>query len=526
MSFCKYHPLDAAQYLCPQCNTSLCSTCIDEGDRGDKLNCVLCDYELEVQALGDGVGTPFWRRLQESFRYPLNWNSGILIAAFALISTVIGHIPIFFIATIVLYLSMLGGMLKYCFACLEHTSMGEMDPPDITEAYGGGLGTIGAILVMIIFMVGVVLFVERIAGGATASLAAVIMIMGFPAMLINYATSGSLNSAINLGNMFRLITTIGPPYGLIIAFVMIMTSSVAVLHEIVGDHLPFLSSFLKYAITWYYMIVTFHIMGYMIYQYQARLGFVAQSSQDHQEARSDLERTLAMINVYLKEGQKEKASRLFKGAVTQYPQDTALNQRYFDFLVKTRQGDALAPFAEHYLKQQLNLKRYDKMGALYKQVLSLCPAYKPEDPALRLYIARASLKSGDSQVAARLLSGLHKSHPDFSQLVEAYEVLHEALLHIPELSAQAPKCEALLRSLRARQINRPAARNGKAQFGASDLSANTVSNTNKANESNTENKAKDSLAPLEFEQGGTSETKQLENKDDEPKDLPPIEFKP
>lgn len=509
MNYCKYHPLSSSPWFCSYCEISVCKQCVDGGKHGDQFNCVLCGRGLDAQAVASEACVPFWRRLQESFRYPLNTNSLTLIIGFGLVSAIMESAALFFIAAVGIYLMMLSAMLKYCFSCLEHTSLGDMQAPDITEAYGGGFQTLGHLFLMIVFLGAVVMIVAHVFGEALAGLAAMILAMGFPAVLINYALSGSLLSAVNLGSMFRLIGTIGLPYGLLIAFIAIMSGSVGVIHGLIGNSFSFISSFLQYVVTWYYTIVTFHIMGYMIYQYQDRLGFVAHGNDDVENTSSfsEEQNLHAKINVFLKEGELNKAVTLFEEAVSRFPQSEFSVQRYFDFLVRTRSRENLGRFASTYLNFQLRRSRYDKPGFIYKQIIAICPDYVPEEAELRFYTARASLRSGDPGTAIKLLRGLHKTHPEFEHLIEAYEVMHEAMQSLPNMEEQSLKCKALLAHLRKQkpQTSRQAQQPRKAMFAASE--PGSTLDEAKADQQ------------IHSEEPATAEP-------DKPKDLPPIEFKP
>ncbi len=509
MSYCKYHPLLAAPFICPLCETSVCVNCVDEGERGDRLDCILCHKKLEQQTVTSESVLPFWRRLQESFRYPLDQNSLFLILGFALASTLLNTIPLLSLALIVIKIAMLGGMMKYCFSCLEHTALGDMKAPDITEAYGEGLTTFGHLIVMLFFIGSCVYGTENLLGPTFAGLVAIVLIIGFPAMLINYAVTGSLAGALNLAGVFQLILTIGLPYGLLICFIMIMTSSVAVIHELVGGRIPFISTFFQYVVTWFYMVVTFHIMGYMIFQYQDKLGFSALASDELENFRSPEEAWLARINVYIKEGQIENVVSTFDEAIKKFPNNGDLFKKYFDFLIKTKNQKQLAVFADKYLAFQCKHMRFDKLGVLFKQILQISPQYNPRDPDLRYYIARACQQGGDPKWAVKLLSGLHKSHPQYKQLVSAYETLLEALQDIPAMAPQVPKCLALLEKLRKSQAK---------EEKANPFNSETALSTH---ESNSENQA------LNFESPENPAQEEVDPEaPEEPKDLPPIEFKP
>lgn len=472
---------------------------------------MLCERSLEAQAVASEACVPFWRRLQESFRYPLNSHSMTLVVGFALISAILNSSAMIFILAIGLNLLMLSAMMKYCFSCLERTSLGDMRAPDITEAYGGGFKTIIDLFIMTMFFGFVIGIVARVFGEALAGLTAMILMMGFPAMLINYALSGSLISALNLASMFRLIGTIGLPYGLLIAFISIMFASIELIHSLIGNYLAFVSSFLQYIVTWYYIIVTFHLMGYMIYQYQDRLGYVAHSNEEVDDLvqRSEEQGLLLKINVLLKEGELDRVVSLFEQGVAKFPSSESLLQRYFDFLVRTRSKNNLEEFADKYLLHQVKCSRFDRLSAAYKQIIALVPEYSPQRAELRYYIGRACLHAGDPASALKLLRGLHRSDPDFEHLIEAYEVMLEALQSLSGMEGQAAKCKSLLAHLRAQRPQKPvqAAAPRKVMFAASELSSSQASDT---------------IAAKREE-----ETKvEVNAEEDKPKDLPPIEFKP
>src|SRR5690606_29870686 len=89
---------------------------------------------------------PFWRRLEESFRYPLKGGAAALVVVVSLLMSTVIYLPLGWLW----YLIVLGRFMKYCFSCLEHTARGKLLPPDITEGYGGGLSLLLNLLVMFV----------------------------------------------------------------------------------------------------------------------------------------------------------------------------------------------------------------------------------------------------------------------------------------------------------------------------------------------------------------------------------------
>lgn len=503
MSYCKYHPLISATWHCEKCHVGTCDTCIDEGQRGDGQNCIMCGAPLESLGSGHTV-EPFWRRLQESFRYPLNRNSLTLIVAVSVITAILSAVPLFFIFTVIVYLALVGTMMKYCFSCLEHTAGGEMTAPDISVAYGGGLQVMLHLFGMILVMSVVVGAIGNVAGPGFAGFVGVVILAGFPAILINYALTNSLASALNLLTMLQLILTIGLPYGLLIAFIMIMAGSVGVIQELIGDSFSIVSAILQSIVSYYYMVVVFHLMGYMIFQYQGKLGFVARHSDLPETViRTPQARTLAMIDVFLKEGRPDRAVDLFDDGVKSFARDVSFHERYFEFIYRTRSAHLLKGFAEKYLALLAQSGKQDKLDLVYKQIVQLQPKYKPADPALRVKLAATCRQKGDPASAIKLLKNLHKEFPDYPGMVAAYELMEEAFNDLPNMQTQAEKCRLLVEHFRAR-IPEPRLENQqqarkKASFTVSDFIRN-------------------SGAVAASEQTGETEPA-------EPKDLPPIEFK-
>lgn len=503
MSYCKYHPLVPATWCCEKCHTDSCDTCIDEGQRGDSQNCIICGAPLESLGSGHTV-EPFWRRLQESFRYPLNKNSLTLIVAVSVITAILSAVPLFFIFTFIVYLALVGTMMKYCFSCLEHTAGGEMTAPDISVAYGGGLRVMLHLFGMILVMSLVVGVIGSVAGPGLAGFVGVIILAGFPAILINYALTNSLLSALNLLTMLQLILTIGLPYGLLIAFIMIMAGSVGVIQGLIGDSFSLVSAILQSIVSYYYMVVVFHLMGYMIFQYQGRLGFVARRSDLPETViRSPQARALAMIDVFLKEGRPDKAVDLFDEGVKSFAGDLAFYERYFEFIYRTRSAHLLKGFAEKYLALLAQSGKQDRLAPVYKQIVQLQPGFKPADPALRVKLAMACKQKGDPTSAIKLLKNLHKEFPDYSGMVAAYEVMADAFDDLPNMKTQAEKCRALVKHFRARMPEQQPESQQRVRKKASFTVSDFIRNSGMAKES---------------EQTGDVEPA-------ESNDLPPIEFK-
>lgn len=454
MDYCKYHPLDGATYYCRQCDIHQCDRCVnDDKNKRHTLHCFLCDSVLESHGSANTV-VPFWRRLTEAFKYPLNSSSMSLIVITSILSVLAVLMPFLFILSIVMYLFAAGAMLKYSFTCLERTALGEMKVPDVMEAYQGGIVLMFKLVVITIVMSVLAGVAAYYVGIALGSILGMIAIISFPAVLIRFAQTESVIEALNPFAALALMAAIGLPYGLLIVFMLIMMSSVGVLHEFTGAILPAGSFLVQSIISSYYMVVMFHLMGYMLFQYQHQLGYSARSDEEDLPERSELERCLAKLDVLLKEGDYQQLVSLYYQAFKQFPNEAIFFDRFFELLYVCKKDSLLADYALVYLEFLVRKKRFDRLVPSLKQIRVLLPGYMPDSPSMRVQLARLLREQGDIKLAVQLLNGMHKLYPAFADLPAAYELLAECLGDLPAMGAQAEKCKQMAAQLARRQAEK------------------------------------------------------------------------
>ena len=449
MNYCKYHPLAGATWFCAQCMVCQCDHCVDDDPKHrGKNRCFVCGSLLESLGAAHTV-EPFWRRLREAFFYPLNASSMSLVIGMSLLILVAKLLAFAVFPAIVLYLFAAGALLKYSLTCLERTALGEMKAPEVFEAYHGGIKLLFKLLCICVALMLVLGLVVKHIGPAAGGVLAVLMLVAVPAILIRFAQTESVREAINPLGVFGLINAIGLPYGLLIAFIGIMMGSVAVLQEWAG-RLPAFSMLLQLVISNYYTLVVFHLMGYMLFQYQAELGYSARiDEQDEQPLpRSDKERLLAKIEVLLKEGDYETMIGLYYQTFRQYPDEPVFFDNFFELLYLCKKVELMKDFAGVYLAFMRRKHRVEKLASVFKRILIVAPDYLPDDPGLRFILSEQLKALGDLRGVVRLLNGLHKQHPAYPHLVDAYELMSAALDGLPGMQAQALKCRQLTAQLK------------------------------------------------------------------------------
>ncbi|GAB1266701.1 hypothetical protein NBRC116493_03040 [Aurantivibrio infirmus] len=399
-------------------------------------------------------------------------------------------------------------------------------PPEISDSYGGGIALIAKLLVIVFAMGAVIYSADRFLGPQFAGLFVFLLAVALPAVFIIFGMTNNLLEALNPLSIIQLITSIGLPYGLILGFILVMSASVGVINELIGYEFTVVSSSLQSIVSNYYMIVMFHIMGYTIFQYQGELGFTAREDfGDGKAYRSDRDRLAAKLDVTLKEGRYNDVVKLFDTALKQYPNDKEFNKQYFEFLYASKRTQVIEESATRYLSFLVRSKQDHQLTIVYKRVLQQMPTFKPDTANLRCILANACKKNGDSISAVKLINGLHKEFPEFKGLVEAYELMADALDDIPHKQEQAKKCRLLVEQLKKKNPPSENKESAKPTFelaaGAKDPNETSESSESGAGVKPTEAFTKKSTFELEPEKNEDTSTDTASTS----KDLPPIEFK-
>ncbi len=511
MAFCKYHPLSAAAYECQICQIFSCELCVNNSPLERDARCYLCEQKVERKIAASHL-TPFWRRLQESFRYPMNKSSLTLIISVAVLTPIVFYLPFAFI----FYLALMGTLFKYGFSCLKNTAEGNLTAPDLNEAYQGGLGIAGKLIFMIFMMIATVYGCYQLLGPVFGDVVGIIMVIGFPAILIGFGLTEDIFEAVNPMNMFRLITTVGLPYGLLLAFIMIMSGSVGVINELIGDSLAVVSTVLQSIVLNYYLIVIMHIMGYMIFQYHNELGFLSDTDGlvcDVQ--KTDKEELMAKIQVHLKEGFYQEVNKLFILGLKSHVNDKDIYKGYFDFLIAIKDPIQLNLFASKYFNFLQVSNQHDRITNTYKQILSINLKYIPETAELRYLLAKYCRQNGEPKLAINLLNGFYKVYPDFEFLVEVYQLLAESFEDLHNQTEQALKCRQFVEKLKSRKPSQK----------------NTKMHDEKVQETLLQHKPKAVFSSIDQSFSAINHTteqdpQEANKQDDDPrkKDLPPLDF--
>lgn len=456
MDSCKYHPLTPATFICHKCKINACDACVDTGNAYSDPKCFICGKEME--SLGAvNYAVPFWRRLEETFRYPFNIQTGSLIIITGILTGIISFLP-GIIALIVSFI-ISAALVKYSFDCLERTSRGDFTPPQLLDSLEGGRLLLLQLVVLIIIVTAAAVFAISFLGSFIGGIIAFLLFVSLPAMTISLAIEENLLEALNPVKTYSMITAIGLPYGLLLGFLMIMMGSLEVISQLFSMVEPVSARILQSCAANYYWVVAFHMMGYMIFENQKHLGFSARESDNQANAnRGEHENIAANISIYIKEGMLDQAFKKFEELINKFPNNQSYQDDFFELLVKSGNKKTLTRYSTFYLRAIANGPMPEKLGIAYKRIAQVIPNYLPNSPSLRVTLAKVFFQRGEDKIAIAQLNGLHKDFPDYEYLADAYQLLADILAKQPRMQDKAKQCQQFATKLRRKKEQEEEAR--------------------------------------------------------------------
>ncbi|MFZ5522770.1 MAG: hypothetical protein ACOY9D_01625 [Pseudomonadota bacterium] len=396
--------------------------------------------------------TPFWRRLPQFFLYPMQAGSMMRIAGYSVFGGLSMFIPATFGGLLRLILWIV--FLKYAFLVMERTANGQFDEPNGVNGEKGDAAQVmrqfglflifGLLFVLLAYMFGEIGY----------GLGWLLMNVVPPAGIMIIAVTRSLGEALNPARILFYIKTIGSPY-LALCFVLFsVTSSGQWLQGFMYTHinswlvLPLLSF-----VEFYFALITYHMMGYAIYQYHEGLGVEAAVSFEKAEAKLAPDKAadpvLAKLGSLIASGQEEEAIDLLREALRTRWENNDLHERYQKLLFAAGKQTPALNHAREFIAKLVTEKRLFQALDLCEQCLKLDPEFQLQDSNQVHELASAANVGKRQQLALELMRRFDRRYPDHPHipsvyllsaqiLSEHYRMNQEALQILHALQAKFP----------------------------------------------------------------------------------------
>jgi hypothetical protein len=358
---------------------------------------------------------PFWQRLPEIARYPLQGAALPTIAVLVLLIALFGWFPILgLLVTGVCWLA----AYKYAFEILQDSAHGKPEPPESVLRIDGYVVIYYLILQVILFVVPLLLMLFSPPLGWVALVLSVLM---QPVAIMCLAMSGSLGNALDPSRWFAVVSRIGWPYLAVVGLLFVIQASAANAGSLLSSLLPgLIAGPLVNVFAFWGIFATFHLMGYLIYQYHEALHFEPEAHQALPgRPRNRDQLLLDQAGERLQAGEPEAALVLLREEMRERAVTPEVHELYRRLL---RQADDRTGLIEHgriFLHLLLLEKQERRALGLARECLDLDPDFTTPEVEDGARLAQRAATLGQSALAIDLLRaaiGKDPRHPDMPAL--------------------------------------------------------------------------------------------------------------
>ena len=397
---------------------------------------------------------PFWQRLGKIFAYPLQ-REALLTIALLSIARLLGYIPgpVGWIFDLLITIA----ILRYAGEVLYRTAHGRMDAPTGLNSDDQRGWTLFWVQLGLVLMV---LFGQFVAVAMEApllgTLALGLVALGMPGAMASAAIDGDWARALNPLLWLTVMLRLGAPYFLLAGLCLLVAASAGNAQELLESTLPGPFAAIAGALALHYALVAvFHLMGYTVWQYHARLGFEPDEGGLLATPVVDPDAdALARAEALAADGELAAAEALLREHLRERGGSDAVRDRHRKFL--RLRGDKPALLADGRETINVRLARDDERGAvaMWRECRELDPAFWPSDPGQVHRLATRAATMGLSDLALKGVSGFHKAFPKHPDIPRNYLLAARLLV---DRFGQDAKALELLRQLQQGYAQHPLA---------------------------------------------------------------------
>ena len=161
-----------------------------------------------------------------------------------------------------------------------------------------------------------VYFVAKLQSTVLVISSVAFFLLALPASMMVLARERSVLSAVNPIRLLIVMSSIGWPYLLLYFFLVILYGAPGYFFSGQGGdepNGPFMAA--SMFVSGYFSLVMCSMMGYCLFQFQEKLGYVAEvdSESDYSEEEYYLKKALSDSAVLIREGREQKALKVLQG---------------------------------------------------------------------------------------------------------------------------------------------------------------------------------------------------------------------
>lgn len=384
---------------------------------------------------------PFWNRLREISLYPLRGDALMTIGllAFCRLFTLLP------VAGWMIGIAIWVGVYKYGFEVLRASANGRLDPPVGSMNVDEELGWSALRLQAGFVALNVLAFVFL--GPVVGIAASILLAFGFPGAIMSLAIDENVLHALNPATWLSVMARLGWPYFIAVLLCLLINASMSNVQAMLLPFLPFFVAIVVfYFVAHYAVVATFHLMGYLIYQYHDELGYTVEAPLKLRTAAADPDQDLLDQGAALvRDGKPDAATELLREQLRTRGGSDGVHTQYRKLLRLANARDELLRHGREYLSILVAQDKEKQAVELARECCELDPAFAPAQPEEITRIAHKAAQLGQPQLVVRLLSGFHKRFPKSRDIPKNYLLVAKLL---NERLGKDAEAQALLLQLR------------------------------------------------------------------------------
>ncbi|MFO7603656.1 MAG: hypothetical protein R6X06_07555 [Gammaproteobacteria bacterium] len=435
-SFCKYHPNVAARWHCQACQLMLCQECV--GRQESAPRCALCEAPLQRLKV-EKTSEPFWQCISSFFMFPASFPTVMYLVAFAAISSFISLEPVGLICGFMVYYF----FVNFSYSVLEFSARGELQ-----QLHASSTGflfrpeNILKQLVIFFILVGVTFLLYDLWGFAAFQFGAVLILCLFPAVLVQLMRHNNPLKMLAPQEFARTFAVMGKTYWLLcLSSMMLFFGATLTLNIIPLSPSEHLNLAIDHFVVFYFILVTFSMLGYGLYQFYEQLELGLETAEEGLEKEVNVaEAAIRQADILIKEGYLQRAGEGLARIIETNPGDLNSWQRYFRILILRGQHDELNRFAEEYLNYLLHQGKDMEAMSVYLETQRVLADFRPRTGVQAFALANVLRAHGHAGLALNLLNNMHKHYRGYEGIAKAYMLAAQIL------------CEQFGEDIKARKI--------------------------------------------------------------------------
>jgi hypothetical protein len=387
---------------------------------------------------------PFWQRLRPIAAYPFRGAALYSMLALTVFIIALGMFPL--LGWVFVLIGWLAAF-KYAFEVLQATAHGRMDAPEVVLGIDNSV--VWRYIVLQFLAVAVPALVMLLLSPMIGIVLYFVLLLAQPAAIMALAMTQSLRAAINPALWSALIGRIGWPYLALIGLLLVMQLSAANASQLLAMVLPWLlAEPLALLFSLWALFATFHLMGYLLWQYHEALGLEPRSITEGAALPANRDRELLdAASAKVQQGEPGAARELLRAELRTRAVTIEVHELYRRMLQQAGDNPAMLEHGPLFLHLLLVEKQERRALGLARECLDVDPdftALQPEDSAL---LAERAVFGGQRQLALDLLLALLRRHPKDPSMPQWTLRAVDLLLRQPGREGQA---RALLARARER----------------------------------------------------------------------------